>query len=147
MNDPTVKRFEKIESTLAGIGDALLAIAKNLPEKVTPKVLSTKKPKQELSNLPIPKEWRAILDEMLGVDFKASVQGNAVGDFSMLVVFPKEIDRRGSVEKNDKEFDESMFSPIRRVSPEDDVRKWCKLTVSNIKKCAKFSNFTPKLSV
>ncbi len=103
--------------------------------------------KKEVESLLLPPSWRAIVDEFLGVDFQTTLQESAGGNFSMLVQFPPHIDRRVGTQRDINKMDETMFSPIRLASPLDDVRRWCELTVQNIKLSPGLNKFSPKQKV
>lgn len=146
--DPSEARLSKIENTLEKITDVLATVAQSLPAQPKPKVQPTpvehEKMKAETKSMMIPEEWRAIVDEYLGIDFDLFLKPSANGNYSLLVIFPPHIDRRTGVRKDQAKPDETMFSPIRLGSTTDDVKKWCELTVQNIKNELGLKVFNPK---
>ena len=129
---------DKINS-LAGIIETLV---QNMPTKQniisdsSQKILMT--PIIENSGddqLPIPKQWRVKIDEILGKDFEADVDDSSGGNYILKIFLPDKWDRRVG-EKKGKDCSTGL---IRRESDISDVKLWCERIRDNIKKT--YNNF------
>jgi hypothetical protein len=143
-------RLSKIENTLDKMTDVLSALAENMPAKKEAPAkpmnpTQVEKIKEEVQALEVPPSWRAIVDKYLGPDFQTVLQESAGGNFSMLIIFPEDIDRRIGTSREPGTRDRSMFSPIRLANTQDDIKRWCELTVQNIKQTPKYNEFKPKI--
>lgn len=81
----------------------------------------------------VPIKWRTKVDELLGKEFGLTVIDAAGGDFLVHIRVPDEWDCRIGDEKWLHKED-IRVGLVRRVSPDSDLEKWCKLIRANIQK-------------
>lgn len=143
--------FKELESRVDKLVEVVDKIATLITtEKKVEKVVEDSKPVNVTYVTPdvpreikytVPVEWRRVMDQYLGVDFKGEVLSSSGGNYSLKIIFPENIDRRIGVERS-KDPDHSMASPINRASDVSDVENWCKRILNTIKQ--RYPDFKPK---
>ncbi len=130
-------RLSKIEDRLDRLTDLLTTVAEKQIETESKKetiVVTPESPKElfhktDLSGL-FPKEWRAVIDRVLGNDFVARIEESSGGNFILEVLLPERFDRRVG-EKRGQDISTGL---IRRASDINDVEHWCKKIAETIVK-------------
>src|SRR3990167_1797056 len=87
----------------------------------------------------LPRTWRTVVDEILGVDFIAKVEDRAHGNFVLFIYLPKHLDRRVGEKNGELDYSTGL---LRRASALQDVQTWCEKIATNIKKT--YPKFSPK---
>jgi len=128
---PTNKELEKKVSELA---DQLEKIKENVDKLVALEIAKPQKDETHpqpmpANNIPVPSEYRAMVDEILNKDFGAQITYNSL-DFAFTIIVP-EVYRNLSAQEQESNAKDLRTKVIRYSDGANGVKEWINLVYSS----------------
>ena len=133
-------KIDKLTTAFENTAKLLEATIKVSDHKPPQVIAEQAKIAVELQNV-VPTAWRAIIDEQLGVDFRADILPSSGGDCVLRVYSPPQLDTRVGMDKTTGP-DDIRCGLIHRSSDLSDVRTWVGRFVNSIRQT--YPGFSPK---
>jgi hypothetical protein len=143
--DPVEALSKKLDKMVDIMSVLAVKVNKLEDEKPVPDSAAPAKPRystteidRDAFNKRVPRQWRELIDTILGPDFEAEVN-DSNGNWMLTIIVPEYLDRRvGSERKDGKDTSTGL---VRRSSDLADVENWCKLVRERI--VERYPKFVP----